>query len=214
MFTAGSTAGSARSRLSTRGSWALALLLLALLVTGCQSDDGDQAKDPQSKTTTSLAPAGGDAAPATGARMKGKGYVFRAPEGWQDSTKLSRQSGTGIDQAARGPLRKGVFRSSVTVGIDEAQAGIDLDNLEQSIPLQLAEVAPKIETLDRVDLDGTEAIHHRGAARLGTQKYVLEQVITIREERLYVITFSTSRTMTDKARAQLTDSVLASWRWR
>lgn len=188
----------------------LASVMLMGGMAGCQSDDATDT----SSDKTSLAPAGGDAAPATGPRLTARAYTFRAPEGWADSTKLSRQSGTGISKAARGPLRKGVFRSSVTVGIDDSRAGITLDNLEQSMPLQLAEIAPKVETLDRVDLDGTDAIHHRGKAKLGTQKYVVEQVIAIHDDLLYVITFSTARELSEQRRTRLTQSVLATWRWR
>jgi hypothetical protein len=187
---------------------AAAVLGVGLLAgAGCTSDDGDGSGTSTVGPDTDLGP------PATGPELVGDGYTFHAPEGWQDTTERSREVERQVDTAASAPVTGRGLAPNVNVGFDEVPGGT-LDTLEESIPGQLEEMAPDLEQLDRVVVDGVEMIHHRGAVALGGNRYVLEQLVALDDTgRITIVSFSFPRSSTQADRDAVVAPVLSSWRW-
>jgi hypothetical protein len=199
----------------------LPLLLTATLLVGCGGNDDTSGDDPSPdpSATASESPSATPALrsdfgkPATGPRMKGKTYSYRLPKGWQDATKQAKSRQEFVDTAGSEPTRTDGFVDNVNVGFESAP-GATLDQLEDSIPLQLGSLVKKVQMLPRVSLDGIDAIHHSGPAELGPDKYFLDQFITLEEDgTITIVTFSLSRGLAPKERNRLVDSVIASWHW-
>jgi hypothetical protein len=203
----------------------LPLLLAAALLSGCGGDDGKDAGADASDETTSGSPTDPGSsstsppestdfgAPATGVAVTGTGYSYRLPAGWVDTSKQLKARQKTVDSAGSAKPAAPGFVDNINVGFDSAP-GATLDQLQQTVPLQLSTLVKKVETLPLVGVDGVGAIHHRGPAELGDDKYFLEQFVTLDENGdITIITFSLGRDMPARERDRLVGSVMATWRW-
>lgn len=197
------------------------LLLSAALLTGCGGEGGTDSQETGSSPseTATSSPSGSElpatdfGKPAAGPKMKGDGYTYRLPKGWVNATRQTRARQSSVDSSGTESNTTDDFVDTLVIGFDSA-AGATLDQLEQTVPVQLSTLVKKVETLPRVTVDGVGAIHHRGAAELGSTKFFLDQFATLDEDgRIAIITFSVSRSLPEKDRARLINSVMATWAW-
>ncbi|KRF13991.1 hypothetical protein ASG90_14425 [Nocardioides sp. Soil797] len=203
---------------------ATAVLLSMALVTGCGDGDDDSKKSEPSESPSSSAstptaeesepPADTDfGKPAKGALIKGDGYSYRMPAAWIDMTKSARTVQKSIDSAAGEASFDDGFKDNVNVNFAKAP-GSTLDDLEASVPDQLAKQIKKLDIRPRVVLDGVETLHYRGQVVDGASKYYLEQFTTIDDDgRITIITFSFSPDLAKAERDIVVNGVLASWKW-
>ncbi|NYG60474.1 hypothetical protein BJ980_003397 [Nocardioides daedukensis] len=201
---------------------ALAAVLGLSLLGACGGDDEPDAKKSASPSPSATAePSASETAlrdtdfgrPATGKTVKGKGYTYRMPKGWVKGTPLATDP--SIDSVAEEADADDGFLDNITVAHQKAPAGSTLDELEASVASQLAKTVPDLDVQPRVVLDGVEALHYRGAAKVDSVRYFLEELVTIDDKgAITVITFSFSPELGATSRTKLVDSVLASWSWR
>lgn len=214
-----------------------AVLLSSLVLAGC-GDDGDSdssgtAGEAASETSESPGEDTSDASddasddtsddadlkdtdfgkPAAGATVKGQNYSFTIPKEWKEITQEAKKIQPSVDTAAGEANQTDTFRDNVNVGFNNSP-GATLEQLEASVPQQLKQLAPKVESLDHVVIDGQEAIHHRGVASLKNTKYFLEQFATVDDDgKVMIITFSFSPDVKPADRDSLIRSVLAGWKF-
>ncbi|HEY9563495.1 MAG TPA: hypothetical protein VIR30_06975 [Nocardioides sp.] len=203
---------------------ALAAVLGLSLLGACSGDDEPDAKkspSPSPSASATAEPSASETAlrdtdfgrPATGKTVKGKGYTYRMPKGWVKGTPLDTDP--SIDSVVEEADADDGFADNITVAHQKAPAGSTLDELEASVASQLDETVPKLDVQPRVVLDGVEALHYRGAAKVDSVRYFLEELVTIDDKgAITVITFSFSPELGATSRTKLVDSVLASWSWR
>lgn len=213
-----------QTRMNRLAAAATAALMSLALLAGCGGDDGDaKESDPSSSPSAasptptaeeSQAPADTDfGAPAKGARVKGKDYTYRMPMAWKNMTQQARTVQKSIDSSAGEATFDDGFKDNVSVNFDKAP-GSTLDDLEASVPDQLAKNVKKLDMRPRVILDGVETLHYRGLFVSGASKYFLEQFTSIDEEaRITIISFSFSPDLPKAERDQVVNGVLASWKW-
>lgn len=209
------------NRLAAAASAALLSLSLVSACGGDSDDASSSASSPTPSSSESSSPSPTETtltdtdfgAPAKGAKVKGDGYTYRMPATWKDITADARTTVKQIDSAAGEASFDDGFRDTVNVSFDRAPGGT-LDELEASVPDQLAKVVKKLDLRPRVVIDGVEALHYRGMAHDGATKYFLVQFATIDEDgRITIITFSLSPGLKKADREKVVNPVLASWRW-
>jgi hypothetical protein len=204
-------------------------LVATLVLAGCGNDDpdaassGDAATSSASESTSESASETPSEEPSVNeapkAQLKGdmvgKGYAYDLPEGWTDTTKQARQLQATIDTAAAEKEPADGFSDNLNVGY-QAGSSATLDQLEASVPSQLANLVKKgdLEVLPRTEVGGVEAIHHRAPAKLGATEYFLEQFAAVTDDGdVAIITFSFSRKVPEAERDKVISTVIDSWQW-
>ena len=205
-------------RTLTRRVAALAIVS-TLTLAGCGGGDGESDDAAESDTTTS-APETTDAPDddtdidaADGTSVKGDGYSYSVPEGWEVPT----QDIPGTEQtdsfAADLTDDDGFTDNINVIRLDPAPVK-DLDDLEDALVKELEGAGSKdVTARDRLDVDGDEAVHIASALSQQGSTYLAEQYNPIHDGVSYVVTFSFSDTVSEADRDALAESVLATWKW-
>ncbi|KAA1422677.1 hypothetical protein FE697_010870 [Mumia zhuanghuii] len=187
-------------------------LLVGLALTGCGSA-GDAVDSPGSEATGTPASASTTSVPAAdGETVEGDGYSYRIPEGWGEPDE--EVAGFDPDTLISQDDVSDGFGDNLNVLKLPAPPDADADAVEEQALQELRAVgATEVEVGERAVIDGAEAAHVSGVMSLGSQKYTIEQYYPVRDDSLYVATFSFSPTVDQAARDDLARSVLASWQW-
>ncbi|MCW2768849.1 MAG: hypothetical protein JWR27_282 [Aeromicrobium sp.] len=194
---------------------AAALTLLAgLALAGCggNDSDGSSGDSGSGKDSTSAAPAN-DAEPSDGDTVKGKGYAFNAPKGWE----VPKQDIPGTEQTdtfvADLTDADGFADNINVIRLDPAPIK-DLDPLEKALIKELVGAGAKnVKAGDRLDVDGDAAVHISSKLTQQGASYLTEQYNPIHDGVSYVVTFSFSTDVSQSDRDKTAESVLASWNW-
>lgn len=208
-----------------------ALLSCALVLTGCASDGGqeDETDKPGSASTTTdpsspsteptagTTAAGAGAKPATGRSFSGKGYTFKAPEGWTDATRQAKDLNSLVEVAAAASPDDSGFATNMNVvvadsGVDEPNAEL-LRQVSDAIKKRLSDLVPELRVNAQTEISGKPALHHQGAATKSGVEYYIDQYVAFDDGKAFTITFSFGRDKTADQRAAVVGPVLAGWAW-
>lgn len=205
-----------------------ALLSCALVVTGCgNSGDKDASDKPSGSSATTdassgptdgVTDAGAGAEPATGRSFSGKGYSFKAPEGWRDATRSAKDLNKLVEVAAAAAPDDSGFATNLNVvvadaGVDEPNAQL-LAQVSDAIKKRLSGLVPKLKVNPQTEVSGRPALHHEGAASKSGVNYYIDQYVAFDDGNAFTITFSFGRDKTARQRAAVVGPVLAGWTWK
>lgn len=182
---------------------------LVLTVAGCggSSSDGDS---PSTDTKTSAAAP--DVDPANGPEIKGDGYTFNAPEGWE-TPKQAIPGTEAADTFAADLGDDDGFADNVNVLRQDPTPGELDDGIEKELTGQLESAGAKnVEAQGRTTVDGDEAVHI-SSSQANAAENLSEQFYVVHDKVLYVITTSFSKDVSPDDRDEINQSILASWKW-
>ena len=204
----------------------IAVTLLAVLVlTSCgkSSDEPktDASKDSSPSSSTSESASAGPSAtaqPATGKAMKGTGYGYNLPAGWEDITTQLKQNQPGIDTGGRAKPATPPFTANMNTlttpsRVSGEPSKADLDALAAQIKGEVASLAPNIETKPHFSIGGAPAVHQEGDANSSGTKFYLVQYFAVYKGNNYGITFAFPKGLSAGEREKFVQPVLASWKW-
>lgn len=183
---------------------------LVLTVAGCGGGSDSDGDSPSKDTETSASVPDADA--ATGDEIKGKGYTFNAPEGWE-KPKQDVPGTEAADTFAADLGDDDGFADNVNVLIQDPSPGELNDDIEKDLTGQLTSAGAKnVEAQDRTTVDGDEAVHISSSQANAAQN-LSEQYYVVHDDVLYVITTSYSKDVSEDDRTEIDESILASWKW-
>lgn len=183
-------------------------LLTLLTLTGCSSgSDSDGGKSGDKQTSAPEVEA------ADGLTVEGTGYTYVVPDGW----KTPDEDIAGTEQtdtfAADFDDKDGFADNINVIRLDPAPVE-DLDDLEKALIAELeGSSAKNVTARDRLEIDGTAAVHIASLNTLQGKDYLTEQYNAIRDGVSYVITFSYSPDVSENDRDEVAQSVLSTWKW-
>jgi hypothetical protein len=187
---------------------ALALLTLPLAACGGGDDDSKKGGDTKSSGGSSSSAPGVE--PATGTTLKTDDFSYKAPEGWEDAKALMP---TAESAAANKKDTDGFADNLNVLRLDPAPIKDPADLEKASVDeLEGAKVAD-VTVHDRQEVDGSTGIHVSGGMDLNGNKYLVEQFNIVHDDVAYVVTFSFSPDVPKDERDELSQSVLATWKW-
>lgn len=148
---------------------------------------------------------------AKGKKIRGTGYTYVVPDGWGKPS----QDIPGFDP------------DSIAVDLNDSDGFTDNVNVlppsAGKKTLRRAEAAAKAELAAwgaqdiRVNtparVAGSKTAHVTAGMSMNGNHYTIEQFYPTHNGRTFVVTFSFSRSLTAVERAQVTDTVLATWVW-
>lgn len=186
---------------------------LVLTVAGCggSSDSSSDGDSPSKDSKTSAAAPSADA--ATGATITGKGYTYNAPEGWE-KPKQDIPGTEAADTFAADLGDDDGFADNVNVLIQDPTPGKLDDGIEKTLVSQL-EQAPNVkdvEARERTTVAGDTSVHI-ASTQDNAVKNLSEQYYVVHDGVLYVITTSFSTTVSQADRDEISESIIASWKW-
>jgi len=186
---------------------AVVLTVLAVTLAGCGGDGDEKADDSSSSSSGAVA---SEVDPATGPTLKTDDFSYNAPEGWEDAGSAM----PGAESVAANTSDDDGFADNLNV-LRIAPAPVsDLDDLEDASVNELEGAdATDVKIQDRAAIDGLEAIHVSAGMSLNGNDYLVEQYNVIRDDVSFIVTFSFSPDVSEGDRADLSQSVLASWAW-
>ncbi|WP_029145629.1 hypothetical protein [Microbacterium luticocti] len=186
------------------------VLTASLLLTGCASFQGasDGGSDKGSDTTGASTPT---VAPATGEKVTGDGYSFTVPEGWGFP-----------EQGVPGQTAK-TFAADLTdddgfadnVNVLASPAGkLTAEQIESLGVKELKNSGvAKVDVLGRVTIAGSPSPHLSADFSTRGIDYRIDQYYATNDTQTYVVTFSSSRSVSQADRDARAESVLATWAW-
>ncbi len=201
--------------MAPRRLWLVALALAPLLA-GCGGGPGGSA-DPgtSASPTPSTAPViatPSPAAAATGIKVAGTGYAFRAPARWRDVSK--QVSARGVDTAVAAARATAGFTSNINVVIsNESFAADQVEQFTENARVQVDGTTSDSVVEQPTRVAGAVAGHLRGMHNSGKTSYWLEQYLISHGTHTYVVSFSFSPKVPAAKRNHQVASVLASWSW-
>lgn len=175
--------------------------VLAGQLAGCGDDDGAR---------SSSTPAPKSDAPAA----KGTGYTVQPPEGFEDVKSRFEGSAIEIDLAYADKDSSG-FATNVSVIREQPGGEFDLGDAMDAFTKQAEAQATEegISEVEDLELDGVPAKTYAFRSRNEENGPVRQrQVITVKDDAVYTITWSAAAEEFDAQEATL-DGMLASWRW-
>ncbi len=204
----------------TRTASAAALALSAvLLLAGCGMSVAEREETSPGAAESSASPSSApssaptsDAAPAAGERVSGTGYSFTVPEGW------------GVPSADLVPAQADVFAVDLTdvedgfsdnVNVLLSPAGaITPEQVESLGTAELeANGATEVAIGERITVAGSESAHLSAMLEQQGVQYAIEQYYATDAGQTHVVTFSFSPSVEGAQRAEIAESVLATWSW-
>ncbi|MQW74877.1 hypothetical protein GHK92_03245 [Nocardioides sp. dk4132] len=184
-------------------------LAAVLALTGCSGDDTDDsatsATPVKPEEPTPSVPA------ADGPLIEGSVYTFNVPEGWD--TPAQDIPGLDFDSMAADLSDGDGFSDNVNV----IRAGGDTltpDQAEETATRELETGgASDVAVEDRVVVDGEETAHLSATISMNGASTTVDQFYLAGQDGAFIATFSFSPSVSATQRAEVTDSVLASWTW-
>jgi hypothetical protein len=147
----------------------------------------------------------------SGETMKGTGYTYGIPEGWDDAT--SDVGAMGIDSAVRAEDEDGGFRRNVVVEVQPANGATDPEEIRSQWESNIGEaVGGTPEPIDGISIDGQDALGIRIETTQQDIDIVQVAYLAIYEDQIYSIALSSHRDVEDEATAEF-EQVLDTWSW-
>ncbi len=196
---------------------ALALLVLASCGTASTTDN-KSTNSASSTPSASVASPSSTVAPAGGLTMKGTGYAYHLPTGWEDISAKLKQSQPGIDTGGRAKPATPPFTANLNTlttpsKITGTPSASQLDSLAAQLKKEVVKLAPNVQTKPHTTIDGAPAVHQEGQANSSGTKFYLVQYFAVYKGNNYGVTFAFPAGTNPAARTKLIEPVLASWKW-
>lgn len=201
---------------------ALAILVLASCGKASTNDSkGDSTKSDSASASASESASESPSStvdPAGGLAMRGTGYGYNLPKGWEDISAQLKKSQPGIDTGGRQKPATPPFTSNMNTlttpsQISGSPSDSDLDGLAAQIKQEVASLAPKVETKEHTTIAGAPAVHQEGEANSGGTKFFLVQYFAVYNGNNYGVTFAFASGTSEANRTKTIEPVLASWKW-
>lgn len=185
----------------------------AIALAGCSSPS------PESNPTTAAAPSASAPSaapsepgvePASGTTIKGNGYSFTAPKGWEvpDDEKPA-----GVDTVVADLNDTDGFSDNMNVLLSPA-GEVTPDQVESQGPAELEGAgATKVIKRDRLTIAGSESAHLSAVFSAQGKTYQVEQFYATHSGQTYIASFSFSPSVSEADRNSLAASVLQTWDW-
>ena len=130
-------------------------IVLGLAASGCAGATEEASTESAATVSTAASPS---------PPPKGSKRFFYAPKNWRDSTRQAQQAVIAVMNASD---NDGFADNVNVIRLDPAPI-TDLDVLEEALQAELQNAGAKdIEVLDRVQLDGVEAVHDSAVMSAG-----------------------------------------------
>jgi DcrB-like protein len=176
-------------------------LLVALLPSACGGDDDG---------------GGGGDKKAEGKRAEGSAYAVALPEGWSDRTDDASNEDVPIrfDRVFATRYEDG-FRTNVNVIRERKPANLSLEQVAQVSQRQVRNAygATDLTPARASRLGDEDARAYTYSLEAQGKSLRGEQVIAIRDDRIFYVTFTALRTAYDGRHPQFED-ILGSWSWK
>lgn len=189
--------------------------LLALASCGGSPENSDRASptatsSPSARPPVTTTPS---VAAASGPKISGTGYSFRAPMGWRKQAQDTPVT-QPADTVAAEVSRKGGFPQNVNVLVLPRVPEMSGDALRTSLQADLTKIGMKgVELKETGQLDGREMIHASAQQNLSGLEYLTEQYITTKGGNLYIVTVSVGTDVPKATRIRISTSILGTWKW-
>jgi hypothetical protein len=204
----------AAARRHPRGRVTIAAALLSVLAAACGGGgDGNGGGEPQATAPAGTeAPATSGDQAAAGDTVTGTGYSFTRPDGWSDATAQAKGIDQRVDVAVAGKVTSR-FATNANVVVGPAQ-GHSLDDYVGAArqQLQAAVKADLVGDAEQLTVaDAPAASYEYEFDQSGTPVHA-RQVIVVRDDKAYVVTFSAHADAFDDDIGDL-DTIVESWAW-
>lgn len=200
----------------THTASAAVLLSTVLLLAGCggQSGEAEPATtgDSGSSSSASAAPETPAVEPAAGETITGTGYTFTVPEGWGIPEEDFATGQVDVFAADLTDIEDG-FADNVNVLL--SPAGEITPEQVESLGVDELEAAGATDVMvgERITVADSESAHLSAALDAQGAQYSIDQFYVTGDGQTFVVTFSFSPTVTEAERADVYESVLATWSW-
>lgn len=183
-------------------------IVLGLVGSGC-ANATDEAN---TESALAVSSAASPSPPPKGSkRFSTPDFFFYAPKNWRDSTAEAQQAVIAVMNASD---NDGFADNVNVIRLDPAPIS-DLGDLEQALRTELETAGAKdIEVLDRVQLDGVEAVHDAAVMSVGKREYRIEQFNAIVDGVSFVVTISHNTDADPDAMAKDIDTIISTWTWK
>ncbi|GAA5119364.1 hypothetical protein GCM10023339_33040 [Alloalcanivorax gelatiniphagus] len=180
-----------------RSVTAVSALATVASLAGC-SATGSEAPRPEPKVIEGQ---------ATGKTVKGTGYLLTAPKGWA-ARKVDVPGSHDIDRHVFDLGDRDGFTDNFNVLLAEPGA-YDVDNMEAAALNEMGIAGVRNRRARRpVLVAGEPATHVSGRLTKNRVEYVVEQYHAVRDDQVFVVTFSFSPGLGRATRQRTTESVL------
>lgn len=194
---------------------AAAALISALALSGCggSDSDGGAGKSEKTSATPSEAAPTSDVKPADGKTITGTGYSYTLPKGW-DVPKEKIPGTEATDTFAADLKDSDGFADNINVIKQNVAPPKKLGEFKDELGDQLkAAGGQNVEVKEIGQIAGDESLHISSTQGADKIANLTEQYFVVHDGATYFITFSHSPDVSEKDRADLAQSVLASWKW-
>lgn len=192
----------------TRLAATLAACTMTLALTGC-GGGSDSKAEPSPSTGSKGSEGSTSVKPSSGDTISGKGFTFRAPEGWKKNDGAQLPSIEFLALAVD-PSDDDGFADNVNVIEDPTVVGVDdLGKLEDGLTSVLQNVATDVSIGDRIEVDGEKT----AVVMAAYPKYRTVQHVMSHADTGYVVTYSFSLDLPKDEQLALASSVANSWKW-
>lgn len=187
-------------------------LVTALSLAGCGGSDSDSdSSKTKESASTSKTPDAADTsdAPADGDAIKGDGYTYSVPEGWEvPSTAVP---GTEMADTFVADLTdKDGFADNINVIKQDTAPPKPIIEIKDELGAQLTQSGGKdVKVQETGKIDGEDYVHISSSQAAN----LTEQYFVTHDGKTYFITFSYSTTVSEDDRTKIATSVLDSWKW-
>jgi DcrB len=185
-------------------------VLVASLAASCASNDSSDAAANQQSTTVALTTIPRPVGPT----VRGTGYRFSLPTGWRDATsEVKKTYSEQVDLAVSGTTTGGIA-SNLNVVIQPSQ-GATADEIVAATLTQLDQASEDLLVAGRpehLSLAGAPALAHEYTFRVGRNSVRGRQVICLRDDSFYAVTFLAHSDAFSTDRAAF-DQIISSWAW-
>ncbi len=183
-------------------------IVLGLVASGCAGATEEASTESAASVSTAASPS---PPPKGSKRFSTPDFFFYAPKNWRDSTGQAQQAVIAVMNASD---NDGFADNVNVIRLDPAPI-TDLDELEEALQTELENAGAKdIEVLDRVQLDGVEAVHDSAVMSAGESEYRIEQFNAISDGVSFVVTISHNTDADPEAMAKDIDTIISTWTWK
>ena len=183
-------------------------IVLGLAASGCAGATEEASTESAATVSTAASPS---PPPKGSKRFSTPDFFFYAPKNWRDYTRQAQQAVIAVMTASD---TDGFADTVNVIRLDPAPI-TDLDVLEEALQAELQNAGAKdIEVLDRVQLDGVEAVHDSAVMSAGENEYRIEQFNAISDGVSFVVTISHNTDADPDAMAKDIDTIISTWTWK
>lgn len=193
-------------------------LMSSLALAGCGgsdsgSDSDKSEKTPSSSASSTAAAPTSDVEPANGKTITGAGYSYSLPEGW-DLPKKKIPGTEATDTFAADLTDTDGFADNINVIKQSTIPPKPIGEFKDELGDQLkAAGGQNVEVKEVGQVAGEESLHISSTQGADKILNLTEQYFVVHDGSTYFITFSHSPDVSEQDRADVAQSVLATWKW-